>query len=1294
MSTASRSARSYWAEKLSDREFCCGFPNELSRDETRRIATLSHRLQGDLSRRMLTVANGSDIRLLAVCCASVALLLRKYAGSEDVLINTLIMRQEGSGPFINTLLPLRAKIAGEATGREVIMDMAQELKEALNHQNYPTRALDTDEGSTGWRGLFRTFVLLDALHDQQYLKETRPDILFLFQNDGEQIEISLSYDANLFTEAAARRLLYHTELVLNGFVVDVDVAVGQWRLASPDIIAKEPKPALPDETVVSMFSRIVHRWPDRIAVVGEDGELSYAELDRRSDHIAQLCCEGAKVNIVAFAAVRSCDMIVGILGILKAGGAYMPIDLTASDERTMSMMSAAGVQILVTTEGVLENHPTLTGSVRRVIIVPDRVDHPIDWAIGTLVQPDDLAYLIYTSGSTGSPKGVLIEHRSIVNLAVAFGADILASKYPMRIAMVAPYTFDGSIKQIFGALLNGHTLHIVPEAGRREARSLFDFMNRHRIEVVDGTPTHVQQWLGAMKVTPPPASTHTFIIGGENLPAHLANGLVAAYAPASCTVINVYGPTECCDVATYALFGSAGSESRANVPVGRPLPGCDVVVRDLDGHLAPPGPVGEVSIGGKGVGRGYIHAGSDSFPYPNFEGLAGNDGLYRTGDLGRWLENGELDLVGRGDRQLKIRGFRIEPSEVERAVLQAMQGAECAVVAYGRPQSLSLCAYYVAPGGRSQSTIQTLAPSDYEASGWTASRRQAPDVIELAVGLARLSGELAPEERAVLSLCEANSTATAVQMAALRCGMRFIRAQQDWPIDYLEFIVEAEDVRVVLTDSHAAHDTAAALRGRTVRAASIESLLSAAAVGSDIDDHAEASLVRIYPDPYEHVLPAYMKWRVEKLLPPFMVPSAMVQVDALPLTPSGKLDRRRLPDPTLPAEPYVAPANDLERQIVDIWASILGIETNRIGRHAKFFDLGGNSLSATLLLIELQVAFEVEIPLGDLFDKETVADVAEYLAAEGLGGRSTSSQQIVLLSRGTRSDAVLCLVHDGLGEIESYFELASGGPLPFDLIALRAESQDLIGPREIAFETLAATYAERLLGAANGRSLLLAGWSIGGLLAYEIARQLERQQRPVAFLGVMDVGLLPNSAGHGAAALSVEEERNFVKRVFPGDAPDDSADTVERMWSATAARLRSAGATPTAVLQRMLAAVGLAIDGLTELRTIPDAIRRANLARSLMRGQRLYRPSESIDCQIDLFAAQVARGNNLEGWDFLTRSGVVRHTVPGDHFTMLRGPQVVRLAEVLFGCATRASTELAARPPSRADDGWEWEVMS
>lgn len=453
------------------------------------------------------------------------------------------------------------------------------------------------------------------------------------------------------------------------------------------------------------FAENVQRWPEAAAVVSGGRQLSYQELDDRANAIAALLqIRGAGPDgIVAVMMNRSIEMIAAIMGVLKSGAAYLPIDPALPHERISYMLGNSKALALVTQNelapvvGEIEctGYVLAVDEVMAAAASSEKINYPN--------QSNDLSYIIYTSGTTGRPKGVMIEHRNVLNLMLGL-QDIVYKHYsltPLKIALVAPYYFDASVQQIFAALLYGHCLYIVPEDVRIDGRKLLAFYAEHDITITDGTPAHLSLLSYAMSAAGQSTAVQHFIIGGEELTGQTIEAFYSCFGEHKPAVTNIYGPTECCvDSLAYQVVPPGPSvETAASVPIGKPLLNQSVYLFDEDRAAIQGEGMGELFISGAGVGRGYLHLPElteQCFLPDPFDSFEPEGKMYKTGDIVRRLSDGNIAFVGRADDQVKIRGFRIELGEVRARLLQHPDVIEAAVVsrrdAGGEP---CICAYVV-----------------------------------------------------------------------------------------------------------------------------------------------------------------------------------------------------------------------------------------------------------------------------------------------------------------------------------------------------------------------------------------------------------------------------------------------------------------------------------------------------------------------------------------------------------------------------------------------------------------------
>ena len=485
----------------------------------------------------------------------------------------------------------------------------------------------------------------------------------------DSLRFEFHYDTAVFNEAYVSLIARQFVTLLQSAAAAPRIPVGELEISD----AAERRTILydwnqtradypRDMCLQELFEAQVERTPEAIAVFFEEQRLTYDELNRRANMLANYLRKagvGAESRVVLCAA-RSAEMLVGLLGILKAGGAYVPLDPAQPKTRLGYMFDDARPDVVLTHAELLDRLPVNDALTIRLDADWPEIARESDANPQQNVCPDNLAYVIYTSGSTGKPKGVCITHRSVVNLAMALGESIYRGEQKsLRISLGAPLAFDSSVKQVV-QLLFGHTLYVMTEDVRRDVAAMRAFQEQHALDVLECTPSQLRLWLEAGLGSEWERSPARLLVGGEALDESLWRMLAGHTNIAS---FNVYGPTECTVDATACRVDAGWSRPI----IGRPLGNVRIYV--LDEHLRPlpVGVAGELHVGGAGVGRGYLnHAAPTAHKFiPDPFGDAPGARLYKTGDLARWLPDGNVEFIGRVDYQVKIRGSRIELGEVE-----------------------------------------------------------------------------------------------------------------------------------------------------------------------------------------------------------------------------------------------------------------------------------------------------------------------------------------------------------------------------------------------------------------------------------------------------------------------------------------------------------------------------------------------------------------------------------------------------------------------------------------------------
>ncbi|PYS20676.1 MAG: hypothetical protein DMF72_20290 [Acidobacteria bacterium] len=718
----SEESKKYWHDKLIDCTVM-ELPRRpsLRHSDVPRIHKLNSLLSIELSAALKGLARNAGVSLKSVLLAAHLKVMSIMSGQTDILTGLVSggrpEETDGDsilGLFLNTL-PFRLDLSDE-TWTELIQKTFKAEVELLPFRRYPIAALQQQWGR---KPLFETifnylhFHVLDDLFRSgnvevidgtRLWEETNLTLstAFIIPPLSSQILMTLRFDTTQFGAEHISAIHGYYERVLNQVVtapyelhnLKCFLSGEEQQLLANWNDTQQNHPA--QKFVHRLFEEQAAKTPNNIAVVYEDDQIAYGELNRQANRLAHhLQALAVKPEVtVGICLERSVEMLVSILGIMKAGGAYVPLDPDSPGERTAMILEQADVQVLLTQQSLVDELAGFKGCI--VCIDTDRnlIAEESDENIESPVMDENLAYVLFTSGSTARPKGVAIEHRQLSNYLSGI-IEILGLPGGASYAMVSTFATDLGNTVIFPSLCTGGCLHVISQKRVSDAQALADYFERHPIDCLKIVPSH----LGALLSS---AQARNFlprqrlILGGEPSDWKLIE-TVHKLAP-ECVVINHYGPTETTvGVVTGRIEKNADYDS-TTVPLGRPLSNTQIHVLDAHLHAVPIATMGELHIAGTNLARGYLHRPdltAETFvPNP----LSDEPGarLYRSGDLARYLPNGSLEFLGRRDGQVKLRGHRIELGEIESVLTQhpAVRAA-VAMVREDHPGNKKLVAYVV-----------------------------------------------------------------------------------------------------------------------------------------------------------------------------------------------------------------------------------------------------------------------------------------------------------------------------------------------------------------------------------------------------------------------------------------------------------------------------------------------------------------------------------------------------------------------------------------------------------------------
>lgn len=947
--------------------------------------------------KQLTQEAGSTLYMTLL--GAFQLLLYRYTGQPEIIVGTPAAGRLKSGfmdivGHFSNFLPMRSDLTPNLTFIEWLDEVKRASFKAQMHQAYPfseiirhadferdpsysplmqvgfnfmnalsseglqefmVAAPDTDYSAcrVEWGGL-----LLEPYHMPQ--QPTIVDLTLDMEDGvGGTLVGALKYNADLFSEATIERMTQHFAVLLEAIVtapnipiqkLDFLTAQERWQIVHGwnDTAVNYGEP----QTIQALFEQQVAKTPDAIALLFEEAQLTYAELNAQANQLAHHLIElGVQPDtLVALLMERSVEMMVALLSVLKAGGAYVPLDPTYPDERIVYMLADSGAKIVLT-----QSHLSVDGEAfRRVNVDTIKLETARDNP-QTAVSPQNLAYCIYTSGSTGQPKGVLVSHTAI-SQHIQSVIDLYGIHSDDCSLLFASISFDVSVEQLFSALCGGAKL-LLRHSDLWTIEQFDQQVRKHGVTICDLPLGYCQQviayWLDnpSMVATLP---TRLMLVGNEKIDPKLVEQWQQLPDNAM-RLVNVYGPTEAVVTSTRYELTSHNLASSTNLPIGQPLPNRRVFLLDKEQQIVPIGIAGELHMGGI-LARGYLDR--PELTAERFIEHSEFGRLYKTGDLCRWLPDGNIEYIGRTDFQVKIRGFRIELGEIENALLSQEGVREAVVIAREDTEGdKQLVAYYV--------------PADSS------------------------------------------------------------------------FILEPSSLQT---------------------------------------------------------------------LPDYMIPAAFVTLTEMPLTPSGKLDRRALPAPSgygNATNAYIAPRSWLEQRVAEIWQRELQLE--QVGIDDSFFEIGGHSLLLIKVQYHLRKIVGAGLPLADLLHYPTIRTFCHYVMSKGGGEdglfatQSKTNVEIVSLREGMATETpLLCLPGRG-GSVTSFLAFAAAAKNGLPVYGL--QYRDLVIPEDVALPSQMSdflTYFIAPLTAAQISRQHIIGHSAGGVLAFPLAIALQQAGRHVPVLAIMD----------------------------------------------------------------------------------------------------------------------------------------------------------------------------------------------
>ncbi|HZW78928.1 MAG TPA: amino acid adenylation domain-containing protein [Candidatus Deferrimicrobiaceae bacterium] len=721
----------YWTKQLEGAPSSVDLPTDRQRPPVQTFQGGKQRMsiEPQLAERIKSLAQSRGTDLFTSLLAAFAVLLSRYSRQDDIVVGTRVSGRERPelekliGPLEN-MLALRMAVSGEMSFADFLIHVHEVTEKASLHQQvlFETLVKQMRLGRDMSRQpLFQImFSMQDA--DAAGFSTSAGVSLFAVESAAEQFDLSVeyaikgngieatfSYSSDLFDAATIQRMMGHFHVLLEAAAGDPGIKLANMPMLS----GRERHQLLVEwndtavdyrrvDCVHGLFERQVKSTPHSDAVTYNNQSLTYQKLNQQANRLAHhLRKLGVGPDaLVGICLERGFDMIVALLAVLKAGGAYLPLDPAYPKERLQFMLEDSSPAVLLTQAdlrglftGIDDRMSVLNVAAAEAWKLEPETD--LDPASMGLT-PTHLAYVIYTSGSTGAPKGVMVEHANVTRLFAATDAWFRFDASDVW-TLFHSYAFDFSVWEIWGALFYGGRVVIVPKDVARSPQDFYQLLCQEKVTVLNQTPSAFRQLISAQARTKESHRLRYVVFGGEALETATLKPWYEQNQGQNTQLINMYGITETTVHVTYRPLTPADTEKSGGSPVGCRIPDLRTYILDGQRQPVPVGVVGELYVGGAGVARGYLNRPELTAQRFLRDPFVGNseERMYKTGDLGRWLEQGEIEFFGRNDSQVKIRGFRIELGEIEARLAEKTGVQEVVVtVREDTPGDKRLVAYY------------------------------------------------------------------------------------------------------------------------------------------------------------------------------------------------------------------------------------------------------------------------------------------------------------------------------------------------------------------------------------------------------------------------------------------------------------------------------------------------------------------------------------------------------------------------------------------------------------------------
>lgn len=1078
-----RQIEQFWQDQFKDSIPVLDLPTDFPRPAIR--TNKSNRLDSILDKYLFsdikTFSNKQGTSLAITLRTVFEILLYKLSGQDDIVLGLPSAGQAITdnyhlmGHCIN-LLPIRCRLRDEMTFAQYLKERKFATLDAYDHQQFtfgsllknlniprdPSRAplvsvvFSLDQGLGG-------MINFEGLECNVLSNKRDYENFELFINatiEDDDFKLEWTYNTQLFKPETIKQMMEQFEFLLNTLVKDPQTKLKDILVSNQTELLKkiagwnDTQIGYPEDKPVHKFvSENAEKHPDKIAVKYRDSTTSYRELNEKANRFAHYLIDN-QVNpgdTIALAVDRSAELLISLLAIMKTGAAYVPVDPDYPLKRIEYMLEDSAAKVLISSQKYKSQFNS--GGTKEIVleeIYRELINYPSTDPL-VEVKGTDLAYVIYTSGSTGMPKGIAIEHHSLCNFLFSMQKEPGISAEDKLLA-VTTISFDISGLELYLPLISGAELMITDTEIAKDARELLDLIRTEKVSIMQATPS---TWRMMVESNWNDRLELKVLCGGEALSKDLADALLSR-----CTSLwNMYGPTE----TTIWSAVKQIKDTDTLISIGHPIANTQIYILDQHLQAVPPGRTGEIYIGGAGLARSYLNKPeltAKSF-IQNPISPEVSDRIYRSGDLGKFLDNGEIQCFGRIDNQVKIRGYRIELGAIEEALNEQDQVKESLVIAReDRPGDQRLVAYIIPE-------TEDNSPDSTQIASWK------QGIKEL------LPSYMVPGDFVILRKFPLLPNGKIDRKALPKPNENHLENKnQALPKTETEKLIAEVWKAVLEIESVGLNDDFFDLGGHSLLAVQVMTRLE------------KETGVK---------LPITSLFKISGLADfakQFDLAKGKVTVSEQKINSSSQ--KHIINNPPDSKIGYVAPRTDIESLVAQIWAENLGLDA--VGVYDDFFELGGHSMMAIQVLNQLERETGKRLPLASLFEHSTVESMAMMLEMDAK--LITWDSLVAIKPQGNKMP--LYIVHGAGLNVLFFNTLAKNMDPDQPVYGLQAKGLNGIDEPLEKIEDMAAYYISEIVKHNPKGPYAIAGFSFGGIIAFEMAKQFKAMGKEVKMLAMFD----------------------------------------------------------------------------------------------------------------------------------------------------------------------------------------------